>query len=438
MKIYCILLLSVLSVVGFSQNTWTLKQCIDYALKHNLQIKQASIVSESNNLQWKQARYNRSPSANASISDGFNFGRTLGRDNTYVNQNSNSANGSVNLDVPIFQGFRITNDIAARKYDFMAAIEDYQKIKNDMSLTVMSYFLNVLVQKEFLKIAQNQLALIDTLVHRTEILVENGKELISKLYELKAQSSNDAFNVTNVEKNLKLALLDLAQLLDLENLENFDISIPNFNFDVSQMPIPIVVFENAVVTLPDVKAEEFRLESSKRSLEIAKSDYFPTVSFGASTSTNYFYMYRKDFPNDKFGSQIEQNWKSFVGMSVNIPIFNRFAIRTNISQSKMQIQYQELQVKQARNEVYKEIQRAILNAKVSKDRYIAATNAVQTNQKSFQLIERAFESGRITFFDMQQSRNNLERAQSEQIQAKYEFIFNTKILGFYSGKDLEL
>jgi len=437
MKTILTLLLLTLTITGYSQKQWTLTECINHALENNLQIKQASIATENNELHLRQARNNRLPALNASLSDGFSFGRTLGRDNMYVNQNSNSADGSLNLNVPVFQGFRITNEIAARKYDFMAAVEDHQKIKNDVSLTVVSYFLNVLVQKEHLKIVQQQLHLTDTMLHRIEILVNNGREPISKLYELKAQSANDAFNITNAQRNLRLALLDLAQLLDLESLENFDISAPEFNFDVSDMPIPVVVFDNALVTLPNVSAEEFRLESSKRNLEIARSGYFPTISLGASTATGYFYN-MQGIHNEAFRSQLENNWRSFVGLSMSIPIFNRFAVRTNVSHSKMQIEHQELQVKHARNVIYKDIQRAMLNAKVSRDRYIAAVNAVQANQTSFRFIEQAFESGRTTFFDMQQSRNNLERAQSEQIQAKYEFIFNTKVLDFYNGKEIKL
>jgi len=438
MKKYIVFLLFLLPMIGFAQNTWTLRQCIDYALEHNIQIKQASIQSKNNQQQWKQAKYNRLPSLNANLSDGFGFGRTLDRTNIYVNQNSNSANALLSADVPIFQGMRITNDIAGCKFDFMASLEDYQKTKNDVGLTVVAFFLNVLVQKEFLKIAQSQVILTDTLLKRTEVLVSSGRESTAKLYKLKAQFTNDIFNITTAEKNLSLALLDLAQLLDLETLENFDISAPNFDFDVSEMPIPNVVFENSIVRLPNVRAEEFRLERAKKNLAMSKSAYFPSVSFNASTSTGYFHMSGLDAVNDPFSTQITSNWRSYVGMSMNIPIFNRMSVRTNVSQSKMQIEQQELQVKQAKNTIYKEIQRAMLNAKVSRDRYIAAENAVQANQESFRFVEQSFASGRTTFFDMQQSRNNLERAQSEQIQAKYEFIFNTKILDFYNGKEIEL
>ncbi|MCL2414961.1 MAG: TolC family protein [Bacteroidales bacterium] len=438
MKTILILILVATPFFGLAQKQWTLADCIDHALQHNIQIRQASIVSQNNQLSWRQARNNRLPAVNANLSDGFAFGRTLGPDNMYINQNSNSADGSLNLNVPIFQGSRITHEVAARRHDFMAAVEDHQRIKNDVSLTVVSHFLNVLVQKEHLKVAQQQLSLTDTLLHRIEILVQNGREPISRLYELKAQAANDAFNITGAERNLRLALLDLAQLLNLEDVENFNISSPDFDFDISQMPIPVVIFENAIVSLPNVRAEEHRLESSRRNLEVARSAYFPSVSLGASTSTGYFHMFGGDFPNAPFRSQIEQNWRSFVGVSMNIPIFNRFAVRTNVSQSRMQIEHQEFQVTQARNAIYNDIQRAMLNAHVSRDRYIAAANAVRANQRSFEFVEQAFSSGRTTFFDMQQSRNSLERAQSEQIQAKYEFIFNVKVLDFYNGNEIGL
>ena len=437
-KYHCILLLLVMPVIGFAQKQWTLADCINHALQNNIQIQQANIVSQSSQSQWRQARHNRLPAVNASLSDGFGFGRTLGPDNIFINQNSNSADGSLNMNIPIFQGSRITHEVAARRHDFMAAVADHERIKNDVSLTVVSHFLNVLLQKEHLKIAQQQRSLTDTMLHRIEILVQNGREPISRLYELKAQSANDAFNITGAKRNLRLALLDLAQLLNLEYVENFAISAPDFDFDISQMPIPIVIFENAIVTLPNVRAEEHRLESSKRNLDIARSAYFPTVSFGVSTSTGYFHLFGLEYPiiNAQFGTQISQNWRSFVGMSVNIPIFNRFSVRTNVSQSRLQIEHQELQVRQARNAIYNDIQRAMLNAHVSRDRYLAAANAVRANRQAFEFVEQAFASGRTTFFDMQQSRNNLERAQSEQVQAKYEFIFSVKVLEFYNGREI--
>jgi outer membrane protein len=289
-----------------------------------------------------------------------------------------------------------------------------------------------------LKIAQNQLDLTDTMLHRTEVLVNSGREPISKLYELRAQQSNDMYNITNARKNLSLALLDLAQLLEIENFSTFDIAIPNLLPDVSKMPVPAVIFENAVINLPDVKAEEFRLESSKKGLEIARSAYFPSVSLSASTSTGYYFLYSDLIPNEPFSNQISGNWRSYVGMSMNIPIFNRMSVRTNVSQSKIQIQSQEFAVENAKKNMFKDIQRAMLNAKVSKERYVAAVNSVEANQESFHFVQQRYESGRSTIFDLQQSRYNLERALSEQIQAKYEFIFNTKVLDFYNGKAIEL
>ncbi len=436
MKIFFVFILLAVSGIGFAQSRWTLKACVDYALEHNLQIQQASIQSENSQLQWKQAKYNRLPSVSAGLSDGFNFGRSLSVDNTYINQNSNSADASLSANVPIFQGMRIANDVAARKLDFMATLEDHQKIRNDISLTVASYFLNVLVQKEFLKIAQRQRALTDTLLLRYETLVNSGKEPISKLHELKAQQANDSYTITIAEKDLKLALLDLAQLLEIEDFATFDVAVPEILSDVSEIPIPAVVFENALVALPDVKAEELRLESSKKNLEIAKSAYFPTVSLGVSTSSNYYYL--NGIPNEVFDAQVSNNWRSYVGLSVNIPIFNRMATKTSVSQSKIQVQQQELRMENAKKTVYKDIQRAMLNAKASKDRYISATRSVQANEQSYSFVEQHYQLGRSSFFDLQQSKTNLDKALSEQIQAKYEFIFNVKILDFYTGREIAL
>lgn len=438
MKVLLTLSAILLSFSLFAEKAWNLKQCIEYALEHNIQVKQAIINSENSHLQLKQSKNNRLPNLSAAVSDGFSFGRSESRLGVNVDQNSNSANASLNTDIPLFQGLRAHYDIAARKLDLMASIEDQNKIKNDIRLNITSFYLNALIQKELVKIAKFQVTLTDTLVRQTEIRVNNGKDPISKLYEIKAQQANEAYNLVNAEKNMRLALLDLAQLLEIETIFDFDIEEPVFVQNIENTPIPKVLFEDAIVTLPDVKAEIYRLESNQKNVNMAKAAYYPSLSLGASTSTGVYYLYDNSVPNDAFGSQLGNNWRSYVGLSLNIPIFNRMSVKTNVSMSKLDVKKQELQIENAKKTIFKDIQKAVLNAQVSKEKYAAAEKSAQANFEAFHFVEQSFAAGRATVFDLQQSRNNLEKSLSDQIQSKYEFIFNIKVLDFYNGVEISL
>lgn len=422
------------------QNTspWTLEQCIYHALEHNIQVQQAMMRTESSKLQVQQAKYNRLPSLSGNMSDGFSFGRSQSRSGVYVDQNSNSANASLNADVNLFQGLRTYYDIEGRKLDLLASIEEQSKIKNDISLNIASLYLNVLIQKELLRVAHEQNTLTDSLVIQVEQRVNNGRDPISKLYEIRAQQANDAYNFTIASKNLSLAILDLAQILEIEEIASFDIVEPSFEQGVESIPIPTVLFENAIVILPDVKAEEYKLESSKKAVEMAKSGYYPSLSFGASTSTGVYYLTDNLVPNEAFQTQLSNNWRSYIGVSMNIPIFNKMSVKTSVSQSKIQVRQNELQIEDAKKTIYKDIQKALLNAKVSKERYAAAEKSAQANLESFRFVEQSFAAGKATTFDLQQSRMSLEKSLSDKIQSKYEFIFNIKVLDFYNGVEISL
>jgi outer membrane protein len=434
-KLILISLLLLIVCIAQSQDKWTLKQCVDHALQNNLQVKQSEAQYQSAKISLKQSKASAYyPSVDASLSDGSSFGRSQDRQGVYIDQNSNSLNGALSAQMSLFAGMRNYHTIQQNKYNLMAASADQEKIKNDIGLNIASLFLNVLINKELVKISQTQLNLSDTLVMRTEALVSNGKEPVAKLYEIKAQRANDNYTLTNAQKNLELSLLDLTQALELEYSISFDIVEPDLSLDISEMPVPVVTFNAVVVSLPDVKAEELRLEGVKRSVKIAKASYYPNISLSASTSTSSYYM--PNTANMPFVDQLTNNWRSYVGLQVNIPIFDRVETKHNISQSRVRVSQQEIQLEMARKTLFKDIQRAILNASVSQKKYKAALESVDANQEAYNAILEKFENGRATSFDLQQSKNNLEKALSDKVQSKYEFIFNTKVLSFYAGEDI--
>jgi outer membrane protein len=397
-------------------------------------VKRAVINVESSKTSFNQARGNWLPDVSGSLSDGFSFGRAQTNEGIYFEQNvTNSANVGVNLEMSLFDG-RISSDIKAKKYSVMAASEDQQKVKNSIILNVASLYLNILIQKELQVVAREQIVLSDSLEKNIERLVNCGREPQSKLYEILAQKANENYNLTSAEKNLRIAFLDLMQMLEVDD-PTFDIEEPFFDIDI--MTIPLVVFEQILAVLPDVKAEKYRLNSLQKSLNMVKASYYPSLFLSASTSTGYYHYYQNRELNVPFLSQLSNNWKSYVGLSMNIPIFNRLEAHYNVKLSKIQIRQQEMEVENARKTLLKDVQRAQLNAEVSKQRYTAANLSVQMSEVLYRHVEERFRVGHATSFDLQQAKNNLEKSLSERIQAKYEFIFNVKILDFYNGKEIK-
>ncbi|MDR0619677.1 MAG: TolC family protein [Bacteroidales bacterium] len=407
------------------QNTadvWTLQQCIDYALEHNIQIKRANFNVVSNETSLNMARSDWLPDINASLGDGFE------------KDISNSANAGVELNMLLFDGLRTVSNTKAKRSNVMASFEDLQKIKNDVTLNVVSLYLNVLIQKELKKTAQEQVTLSDTLEKTVEKLVGSGREPQSKLHEIRAQKANDDYNLINAENNLQLALLDLMQILEID-FDNFDIETPLF--DIDSFTIPIVIFDNVLAFLPNVRSEEYRLESLQKTLGTTRASYYPNLSLSASASTTYNYYFKdKTLNTTSFFKQLSNNWRSYIGVSMSIPIFNRLETLNNLKLSKVQIQQQKIEIENAKKALFKEIQRAILKANSSRQRYNSANVSVQANNEVFRQVKERFRMGKATSFDLQQAKNNLEKSHSEYIQAKYEFIFSIKILRFYSGENL--
>ena len=232
------IILSLLSVWAQAQDAkrlWSLEDCIRYATEHNLELKQREQEQESKKVALHTSKHSWLPSLNANVGQNFDFGRSPSKTGVIVDQNSANTSASINLSMPIFDGFQIPNDIAARKLDLKAAVETLNKAKEDLTIHVASVYLQVLYNKEVKKIAELQVALSREQIKKTEALVNSGKVPLSQLYDIKAQLANDEVTLTEAENNVQLALLDLAQSLELEQGgESFDVMVPEIGNAVEQ------------------------------------------------------------------------------------------------------------------------------------------------------------------------------------------------------------
>lgn len=439
-----IVLLLVMTVNATGQDTlrqqpWTLKQCIEYAIEHNINVRQRILEKDNRELELSTSRYSRLPNLNANVGQNFYFGRGPGRDGTYQDQSQSSSSLSVSTNVPVFSGFRINNEVRAKKLDLQAAIEELNRAKEDLSLNITSYYLQVLLYKELLGVAQEQVQLSKEQVEQTAVLVRGGKSPESELFDARAALAREELNRTEAANNLKLSLVDLSQLLNLASPEQFDIILPETEGivigEMLNLQTPVEVFTNSVNNRPIVKAAEFRLQSSERNLKIARSAYYPSLSLGASYNNSYYHTYNLNggSSNPSFSSQLSNNGSESVGLSLSIPIFNRLSTKNQVRMARLSIENQQLLLDDVRLGLYKEIQQAYYNALAAHEKFRSSEKSVEASRIAFRYEEQKYNAGKSTSYQFNDIKTRLAKSQSEALQAKYDFIFRSKILDFYNG-----
>ncbi|MDR0505878.1 MAG: TolC family protein [Dysgonamonadaceae bacterium] len=421
---------------------WTLEECIQYAVEHNITIKRMEIQKNVAEVDLNTAQMSRLPDLSANAGQNWNFGRTQTSSGLYEVKNQGSSSFSISSSVPIFTGFRIPNEIAKNKLELQTATENLAKAKEDLSLNIASLFLQALFNKELVKINKSQLELSESQVQRTEVLVDAGKVPASQLYDIKAQVANDKVSVIQAENNLNLALLDLRQSLELEGNSEFDIFVPEINNvveeNISSVQPVSIVFDNALQVKPVVRAQEYVVESAEKTLQIAKSGYLPTLSLNFRYGTSYYHLYDKNFNNTSFSNQFKNNAEEYIGLNLNIPIFNRFSVRNQVRNARFNIENQKLVLENVKKDLYKEIQTAYLNAVSSQEKYKASQEAVISTSESFKYAQERYEIGKSSVFEFNEAKTKLVRSQLEEAQSKYDYIFRAKILDFYNGVPIKL
>ncbi|MDR2936290.1 MAG: TolC family protein [Rikenellaceae bacterium] len=434
--------LLLLAGTASAQDQWTLRQCVDYAIENSTLVQQRALQQQDQELSLNTSRNSRLPSLSANASENFSFGRSAGRDGVYTDVTRASSSVGLNTSVPVFAGFRIRNDIAAREFDLQAALHDLARVKDDVAVNVTSLYLQVLFNKELLGVAQSQVELSRQQVDRSQKLFDAGRSPESAIYESRALVARDELTLTQAENSLALSLLDLAQALNLPQIDGFDIKAPSLNnislsalFALREQPESI--FGYAVTTRPVILAEQSRLESSRKTLGIAKAARYPQISLGAGYSNSYYYSFSDNASNQRFIDQIRNNGSESIGLNLSIPIFNRLSTRNQIHSANLNIQNRELALSEAERTLRKEIEQAYQNTTASYKKFQSADESAKAARIAFRYEEEKANAGRSTTFDYNDAKTRLERSESEMIQAKYEFLFYRKILDFYLDVPLD-
>ena len=427
----------LLAVPASSQTReWNLRECIDYAIEHNISIKQQENNVKNQEVSLSTAKNSRLPNLQASASESLGFGRGLTSNNTYANRNTQSTSFNLGSDVPIYTGGQITNQIRQNKLNLQAALADLEKAKENISMQVASAYLEAVYQKDLVTVAERQKELSEAQARRVELLFQNGKVSETELAEANSHVAADELSLTQQQNSRMLALLDLSQLLELPTPEEFDIQRPEVNDPATViLTTPDVIYAEALNIKPQIQAGKLNVLSAERGVRIAQSGHYPSVHFSAGMGSNYYKT--SGFKADPFSKQMDDNFNQSLGVSLSVPIFNRFATRNAVRQARLQVTSQQMQLEETKKVLYKEIQQAYYNALAAQKQCISSNAALQSCQTAFNLMQKKYENGKATATEYQESKTALQKAESTALQSRYTFLFRQKIIEFYRGRPLE-
>ncbi len=417
------------------QSPWTLRQCIEHAQAKNIQIRQQHLQIEQQEIAFNTQKWRHAPSLDASANESFGFGRALTYDNTYANRNTQNTGLALSTNIPVFTGFEIKYSKEQAGLNLEAAVQDLEKAKESLALQVASNYLNVLYYSELADVARQETMSQRLLLEQVKAYRENGKKSEAEVYEAKAQLDQNELNATRADNNFRLALLDLAQLLELPSPDSLTVAPAEGDTMDTVLELPEQIFEQAQWNKPEIKAERLRLESSAQNIHIAQAGYYPKLYLNAGIGTSYYKT--SGYNSATFGQQMRDNFTQNIGLSLSIPLFDRMQTRNNIRTAKVQHILQELQVEDVKKKLYKEIQQAYYNAEAARVQFKSSASAMASAQAAYELMYEKYLNGKATSTELQTQRTQWLKAKSERVQAKYEWILRKKILDFYAGKQLE-
>ena len=424
---------------------WSLRECCDYAVANNISIKQQENQRRQQEIQLSTSKNSRLPDLSGSVGQNFSFGRGLTADNTYSNTNTSSTSFSLGTSVPLFTGFQIPNQIKLDQLNLEAATADLEKAKNDIRMQVAQAYVQILYDMEMADVAYRQVEIDSMQVARLQAFVKNGKAAEAELSQQKATLANSHLTATQADNNTRLALLTLTQLLELPSPEGFTIVRPNLdnpdnldNLDVlgnpSSLPTPDQIYAEALGIKPEIAAQMLRLKGTEHSIKIAQAGNYPTLSLSGGMGTNYYTT--SGFKSDGFGSQLKNNFSQYIGLNLNVPIFNRFQTRNNIRNARITQENQQLALENTKKTLYQDIQKVYYNALNAQAKEKASQQAVATANDAFQLTQAKYENGKATITEFNEAKNNYLKSESDLVQARYENIYQQALIAFYRGHDL--
>ena len=467
MKQYFLLLFSLLIFSSSAQNAWSLQECINYAMSHNIGLQQTEL---SNQIRKNNATQNKAgilPSVNAGANHAYNFGKTIDRfTNTFANTQVLSQNFFVSGQVVLWSGLNQYNNIKAGELDYLSSVENLKQQGNDLSLTIANAYIGVIFNEELLKISQNQFEITREQMERTLKLVAAGSQARSVEFEIRSQLAMEEANVTAADNNYQLSLLQLRQLMNLDTVSNFKIQRPDLSLlkENSSNNTIATMYKKSLETQPGIKSAEYQIQSAERRLAAARGLRSPTLSFNASLGTGTSGL-AKDIVGTSitglqesgitssgevvytpivslitqpkpFADQFKSNVNKSLAFQINLPIYNGLQTHTAVKNAQINALTARLSQDLNQQTLYKNIAQAYANAKAAFNNYNAQKSSVEAAQLSFDYARQKFEAGVISVFDYNLSKTKLFSAESNLLRSKYDYIFKLQVLDYYQGLPL--
>lgn len=462
---------------------FTLSECIDYAVKNNLSVQQSQWNVVSDEVAWQQSKADLLPSVNANTNLSYSVGRTIDQfTNLYTEAPVRQQDMGVSAQVSLFNGLKKLNTIKRNKNNVAVSGLDLEATKDNITLNVITAYTQILLNTELLETAKFQLLTTQSQLERTRRLVEAGSLPKADFLQLDAQLAQGETAVVDAENNLALAQLQLKQLLQIPADQSLEVTIPEV--EVPEAPLlpasAEVVYEQAVTALPAIRSADLQITSAEYNIAIAKADYYPSISLVGALGSSYssvappqipkagsenvtvsrpagFFtlpgdidgvpagtpvqvfsetQIPREFTENTYVNQLDFNLRRFVQLSLNIPIFNNWQIRSGVANAKIGLESARLNALDQRNVVRQNIEQAYLDAKSAAKSYTANQRQVTSLQEAFRNTEVRYQAGAIDAVDYNQAKNQLNSAESDLVRTKYNYVFSLKVLDFYQGKPL--
>lgn len=472
-QIFSLLLFGTIHLTLFSQEKWDLQKCVQYAVENNISVKQSDLQTRFSALTVDQNRLSRLPSLNIQPSGGLRLGRsenpTTGvlEDNNFINAGFN-----VSSNVSLFNWFSKKNTIAANQLAHEADLAAVNKVKDDIALNVAVAYLQILLNREQVKLADIQVAQTKFQLDNTRKQVDAGVLPELNAAELEAQLARDNSSKVTAEASVKQQVLLMKALLNLDAASSFEIETP----PVEKIPLEVLadlqpesVFKMALANLPQQKVNELRMQSAKKSLEASRGFMYPNLSMFGGLGSNYVNIKFPEFAagpkrptgatvnvsgtdynvlapsfvmvSEKvipLGRQLNSNFSQNIGLSLSIPIFNGGSARTNWERSKLVVKQWDLQKEVDNQKLKQDIYKAHIDAVTSLEKFNANQKTVSTAEKVYDFSKKRYEMNLLSTFELINSQNNVLRAKVELLFAQFDYVFKMKLLEFYKGQGLKL
>ena len=412
-----------------TQGAWSLDSCINYAILHNLTVKERELSKTSGELDITEAKNAFLPTVSGSASESVNFGRGLTAENTYANRNTTNFSLGLNAQMPVFQ-MRSIKQLKYARTNLTTLLYQVEAAKDNVTLNVLSAYLQVLYTNELLATARTQVELSSYEYNRQKALAEAGKIAEIDVVEAQSQLEQDKLQVVTSTNDYTNAVLDLAQLLKLTSIDNFSV-LPLDDTEIPIIPKAETIYREAMMNNNNVLANRNSIKAAEDYISVAKSGYLPTVSLMGGLNSSYYTV--SGFDNSSFRTQMRENFSKMIGLSLQVPIFDGFSTRNAVRKAKLQRLQAQLQLDQTETELYRTIQSAYYQATGARQTYLTALETEAANRTAFEAMQEKYNIGRANPQEFEQSKNTLLRTTLQRIQSHYECLLRYRVLMFYRG-----